>query len=376
MRILSLVIKEIKQMIRDRNGFLFAIAFPIILTMVLGFALSNMYTPDSAPARIDAVYFSEDDSPLSKAFLEDFIPDAEQYNLFLTESTLEKGTQDVKSGNTACFIYIKNDGIELTVRKDSIAGMQLELMTNAFAKGFDAYVTVARINPSALSSLANPSEANSHEFIKSVSLTKDKAPRAIDYYAVTMLTLIIMYGATTGASSISDERQQRTLLRIFASPISNIEILVAKVVGLISITCLQTLMVFLFNKFVLKTEWGSNIPAILALLFAAVIMVISIGVASAYIFKESSTASSILNTTIPFLIFLGGGYVKLDLLGVSGWLEKISDLSPVKLLNKTILQIIYGNDLSGFVPTLLICMVVAVLFLTLTAVLSNKEVRA
>ncbi|MCX7773467.1 MAG: ABC transporter permease [Clostridia bacterium] len=377
MRTLSLVIKEIKQLVRDRNGMIFTIVFPIVLTLVLGASLSNMFSSNSGPTRIDAYYHIEGNSPMAAAFKKDFVPQIEKEKLYLKEETPEKALNAVKFGDSACYIEVGDDRIVITMRDGgTMSGQIAETMVKAYASKFNTIMTVAKVNPLSLKDLNSQDESTGSKYTESVSLQKQKAPRALDYYALTMLTLIIMYAGPAGSSLISDERQQRTLSRMVLSPVKNAEILVSKVTGMTLVTCLQVVIVFFFDKFVLKTEWGTNIPAVAAILLAQIIMVVSVGVGMAYLFKENSTGTTILNTLIPILIFLGGGYVNLELMGIGGIISQIAWLSPVKWLNQTLLQVIYANDYSTFGTTIALYLGIAIVFLAISSVLSKKEVYA
>lgn len=53
--------------------------------------------------------------------------------------------------------------------------------------------------------------------------------RAMDYYALTMLTLILMYSSIAGVFAIKSETIARTLNRLLCSPVGKHEILIGKI---------------------------------------------------------------------------------------------------------------------------------------------------
>ena len=376
MKFFIILKKELKQQMRDKQGLVLMILFPMVLTLVLGFSLSGMFNSDASPSQVSSLYFIDSDSQLAKAFEENLLPESKEMNLIFTEEKdLGKGKEAVKTGSTTSFVHITDEGITIYAREGSTFRASLvETVLKGFAQTYDAYLAVARIEPAAMQKLTQVDLSQS-VYTSSVSLDRGSKPRAMDYYAITMLTLIMMYASMSGISTITEERRDKTLFRIFGAPVRNSQILVAKVTGTVIATILQALILFIFDSVFLKVQWGSNLLPIFIIILAQIIMMVSVGVGSAYLFKNPTSGMSLLQSLIPILVFLGGGYVNLELLGVGGLLEKITYISPVRWINKTLLQIIYANDYSTFGTTIMICLIIAVVFLSLSAVLSRKELK-
>ncbi len=58
---------------------------------------------------------------------------------------------------------------------------------------------------------------NSPNFVNTKTINGKDSPRGIDYYAVTMLTMTILYGTAVGAMSIASEIKRRTYKRLICS---------------------------------------------------------------------------------------------------------------------------------------------------------------
>lgn len=379
MRVFNLIVKEIKQLFRDKQGMVLMTVFPLVLTIVLGFALSGMYAEAASPSKIESLYAADESSELGRVFKEQFVPESEKNNLKLTEiSDIEKGKKEVQVGNSYSFIHITDGGITIYAREGSSDASLVEMIMKGFARTYDAYVSIAVVDPAVFQQIQSQSAQASEqpEFTVSRSLDRSKQPSAMDYYAVTMITLIIMYASIGGSQTITTEKNDRTLTRIYTTPVTNGEILTSKVIGNVIGTMLQILFVFLIDSIFLKANFGSHLLPLAAVLFSQIIMVIAFGVGMGYLFKNSASSITIIQTIIPILVFLGGGYVNLELMGVTGFISKLALISPVKWINRTILQIIYANDLSSFVPTVLICLVTATIFIGISAALSRKEAHA
>jgi ABC-2 type transport system permease protein len=365
MKILLVIKKEIKHLLRDTQGMIMMVVFPLVLTLVLGLCLSGMYQEDTGPSSVSALYTADMTSPLGNAFVA-FAAEVKDNNIFLTqENDIEAGKAAVKKGETSCYIQVSGGRIQIFTREGS--SFDAELMTSIL-KGFTQTYDAIMVTQTA------PAATNTG-YLNNVSLDRNRQPGAMDYYAVTMMTLIIMYSALSGISSITAEKRNKTLSRLLCAPIGNSQILVPKVVGLVLGTTAQIILVFLFDKFILNAEWGSNLLPVFAVLFSQIVMMISVGVGFAYLFKNSNSAATIISTLIPFMVFLGGGYISLDVIGLTGIIKDLTYISPIRWINSTLFSIIYANDFSTFGATIAICLAIAVLFLGASAILSKKELK-
>ncbi len=375
MKMLRLMIKEIKQQFRDAQGLILMMVFPLVLTLVLGFALSGMFSEDSNPETLSCLYAKESDSLLAQAFEQDFLPMSEEAHLLLTEEAdVDKAKTIVENGDADGFILLGEDKITVFTRDGmGFNASLIQTIMKGFTQRFDVIMTVARTRPEALETMSTLDV--SQGFTHQVSLNRTQSPRALDYYAITMLTLIIMYSSSSAISTVVEEKRNRTLYRIFAAPVKNYEILVSKVGGVIIATLLQAIVVFLFGKLFLGANWGNNLFPVFLVILAEIIMMVSVGIGCGYLFKSHETAFALMQTLIPIMVFLGGGYVNLDLVGVGGVLSTLSYISPIKWVNQTILNIIYANDYSTLSTTLVICLSIAVIFISLSAIFSKKELR-
>jgi ABC-2 type transport system permease protein len=214
-------------------------------------------------------------------------------------------------------------------------------------------------------------ESTGHgNYVELRALDEDRQPGSLDYYTVTMLTMILLYASLTGFWSIRGDIEQMTGNRTLCAPVRKYEFLTGKVLGCIGVTFLQALVVLLFSGLVLKAYWGEDLVTVCILLMSQSIMAVSLGAGLAYLFKNGDAASGIINTAVPLIVFLGGGYVPLDVMGAS--FEKLSNISPVKWINSALFRVIYDGDYSQVALSLGINISIAVLFILIAAMFSRK----
>lgn len=369
MNIINIMIKEIKQILRDKQSMALMIAFPIVLILILGSALSGQFKSSINLDNVNILYTSEE-GKVSEGF-KGFMDSAKEMGMKFTESKdLNEGLKKIKNADYTCYVVVKDDG--LTLYKNEIYDFKANLVEGILQTFIDRYNTIfqiASVNPAALSKI----DLNkTPESVKIVPLQGNRQPKAVDYYSVTMTTLIIMYAAGYGTWCIRGERIMKTGSRIFSSPVRKYEVLIAKLTGGIFATSLQILIVFIVSKYIIGAYWGNHIGIVFLILLSQVIMIISLGAGIAFVIKNDVAASSFLNTLIPFLVFLGGGYVPLEQFGSKALLS-IAKISPVRWVNDSIFEAIFANSISKAGTAITLNLAVATIFITVSSILFRKE---
>lgn len=368
---LLIVIKEIKQNIRNWKANSMMVLFPIVLIVILGAAFSGVFDNSIKLGDVNVLYTVQSGKYLEDGF-RSFIKELgdEMGITFDETSDVDEGMESVRNTRYSCYILLSNNPEEIKVYKNERYGFSANLIQSVmtvFSERYGAIAEIYKHNPGIIGKLLSD---RSMDYVKTVTLDRKKQPGSLDYYAVSMLTLILMYASLTGFWGVKGEQNLKTVARILCSPVRKPEYLVGKVLGCILVTLVQASVVIVFSKFILKANWGNDIPTVMLLVISESIMVISMGTAIAFLIKNDGAASGLLNTVIPVVVFFGGGYVPLETMGPG--IMRLSVASPLKWLNDAIFRIIYSNDYSLVLTALLINLSIAAAFILVSAVLSRK----
>ncbi len=366
MTMILVFIKEIKQNLRNVRAMAYLVLFPIILILVLGTALSGAFD-QSTIKDIDIIYASPNDGPLAQAF-KSFITKGGEMGFTFTEAQSVQEAQDrVTNGNYACFINVSDNEVEIYENdKEAFKANLVEGVLGSFIQRYKALSQIAVVNPVVASALIK--DQSSHDFVKLSTPGDLRKPTAMDYYAVTMLTLIILYSSITGAHAIKDEKTAKTLHRLLCAPVKKYEVLTGKILGTLVITSLQVVVVILISKFLLKTYWGDHMLAILLLLASEVAMAVSLGMSVAFLFRNER---GVLNFLIPLMAFFGGSYIQVN--NFSKTMQLIANFSPVGWINRAIFSLIYSNDYSSVAKAISINLCLAAIFVVIVSFSFRKE---
>ncbi|WP_163194156.1 ABC transporter permease [Clostridium thermarum] len=369
--LLNIMLKEIKQNFRDVKGTILMTLFPFVLMIILGTAFSGVFGEgETTKIKAKVLYKNEARQAVAEGFKQ-LVETLKENGMTFEENLDETSALDsIKAGKYSCYVVLKDD--EIIIYKNEKLDLEaniVESVFKAFIDKFNLMSEIVKYKPEAAKYVLSSEGVNA---VERTTLDKKKSPRAIDYYAVTMVSLIIMYSSMAGMYSILSEKTRKTENRLLIAPISKNKLLIGKMLGTIVSTILQLTMVIIASKFILKANWGEDILTVAIILITEAMAFISLGVAVALLFKRESAANGILNTVIPAFAFLGGGYMNIEDIG-SEALLKIANISPIRWVNIAILNIIYNNDYSGVSTTLAINVTSIIIIIILCVLLFRKE---
>lgn len=370
MSVLIIAFKTIKQTFRNKQAVIMGLLFPIVLIFILGTVLSGAFSDSTTFKDISVAYLEQDSGYLSKGF-DGFIDKGNSIGIKYSKVNTEaEGLKAVKNGKSTGLLEINDKGMKLY--KSDLAGIQgsvVESIMKSFLQRYGAVIEIAKVNPGALNEINN--NTSYEGLVTNISLNNKAKPEAMDYYAVTMLTLIILYSSMTGMYSIAGERIAKTQDRLFCAPVSKYKILMGKILGTIIYSALQIVLIIAFSKFVFHAYWGDHLGTVFIIALAESVMTVSLGAGLSFIIKDTGVLSGLLSMFSSILAFLGGGYFPLD--GMGKTMQLVTNISPVKWINQAMFQVIYSNDFSSVGIAIGISLLISAIFIAISSLGYRKE---
>lgn len=185
-----------------------------------------------------------------------------------------------------------------------------------------------------------------------------------------------LFTAAGGASGILEERQNGTMQRMLVSPTSRLYILLGKLIGVFMMVLLQ--LVFLFVSFTLvgsmldgeiKLIWGTNIPAIIALILLTSLSAAGVGIFIASLAKTVEQVGIVGGVVALAMGMLGGAFFQVEVLGD---FEFVTRLSIVRWGAEGFTKLSNGEVDIGL-NLLFLLLIGMVLFATSLAVFARRE---
>jgi ABC-2 type transport system permease protein len=348
MKVLNIAYYTIVRNFRDYKTLAMMLLLPIMLIVILGSALGTVFTPNSI-STTTICYLNEDNEFMSVAF-EDFLGSKEISELMeiKTVRTREEAFALIKDNKAAALIVLpagfsekvqkgEKTAIEIYNSKySSFRASIVQSIMNGFIKGTNAQLVMRQMS-------AISREYKVFDNLQEMEITvKGNAPRSIDYYAVAMLVMTIMYGTSYGNFALKEEKQLNTSIRLASAPIKHSKIILGKLLGSIVTIFLQAMLIIIFTKVFFNVNWGGNILFIMFICFSLTLLSVGLGMMVSNLGKNPQATGALLNFGVNIMTFIAGGYFPASQMGPG--IEKIGFISPNYLAQQAMFNTIYGGS--------------------------------
>lgn len=371
MNIWNIALKEIKSNLRNTRTFLFMLALPIALMLILGAALSNAFTSGVKVSDMRLLVNSEWTSMQGTADWNGFAQAIGKEGVEVVQAEAGMiGQEEVRAGRYTAYAELGTDGIKFYgSSKYTIESNIIQGMLTAFADRYALAAAAFQTDPAAAKEIV-ASAGQSGDFISETALNPDKQPGSIDYYAIAMTTMIALYSVFSASYLFRDERTRNTAVRLMAAPISKGEIFIGKIIGCAFINLLCVLGVVLFSKFAFHADWGNHYGMIFLILLTEVLLAVSLGLGVSFLVQgEGSRAFVMIFTQVAS--FIGGAYFPIG--DTEGFMALLTNLSPLRWANTALMQIIYADNLAAAWPAIGLNLGIAAVFLMIAVISMRKR---
>lgn len=378
MKILSIAVKDLLVILKDKKAMSLIILMPIVLIVVLGVCLSSMFNEGSGISinKFDIAIVNNDGGEYAKNFIEFISSEDIKKMIEVKDMTYSDAEDMVKKGDIPAAIIIPEgysksveDGkqAELQILKDSGSQLRAQVVESlvksytgvgsAIIGSIDAAVSVFNdynadghmIVPDIVSSIENVDISISEDNVK-----KSDTISAMQYYAAAMLVMYILFVGMLGTGSIIEEREQKTLMRIMSASVSKAQILAGKVIGLIMLGIFDVSVLILFTKFVFNVNWGNSMGGIIVLSLSMIFASSGLAMMIASLFKSSKAVNSAGPPIVMVMSFLGGSMLPIYVMP-----QVLQSIAKVTLNNWALngyLNLMLNNGFQAVVtPSIIMC---------------------
>jgi ABC-2 type transport system permease protein len=342
---IRIALKDIRQRLRDRSFYLWGVAAPLGLAAIFSLLFGGLA---SGTMSFSYAVADEDRGATARAFVEQVLMPLDEQGVFSIEevgSAAEaRGMAEdaevnaafvIPAGFSAAVAANEASAIEVVANVDSpIAGQVGRAVAGQFANEINAVGTALATYFGVVGRAPEPGEAEALvEAAMSVPspLTLREVPAASKelssktFYAASMAILFIFLTVQFGVLGLLEERQNGTMGRLLAAPISRRSIVAGKALTSFLLGVVSMAVLVIGSTLLLGAEWGNSLGvAILAL--AGVIAAMGVMFVVAALARTPEQAGN-LQAIIAFaLAMLGGCFFPVAQAG--GLLETMSLLTP------------------------------------------------
>lgn len=347
-RTFDIMLKDIHQILIDRQTFLFLLIMPVAFTFLFGYALGG-FNSGSSDSRLPVGYITRDDSWFSQE-MHELLADSEVIRLQeFPANKLEEMDKLIANEKLAAGIiiperygadFLKGKPIKITLIADNSATSTTTVKSAILS-------TLIRLDSAAQT--ANIMEQmignqTPFDYIFEETLSAWETPpiriskiesSAIDpevnetlaYISPGMMLQFAIAGLMTCAQIIVNERKSRSLQRLFTTATRRIHILAGHYLAILGIIFSQFTLLILFGTFALKVNYLRNPPATFLVAFASALCIAALGLLIGVVSKNEDQA--VVFSLIPMFVFSGIGGAWMPLEFTSPTFQKIGHISPI-----------------------------------------------
>ena len=347
MRILDITAKDLSQLMRDRNTFLFFLIMPIAFTLLFGFA-SGGFSKGISDSRIPVGYLDQDNSRLSRQ-LHDLLSASKVIRLDKGD-TLQNMSSRVADEKLAAAIIVpagyghnllrgRPARLTLIANTSTPAGTSAESEALTTSIHLESAVRTAVI----MEGLAGDRSPFDYTFelaldawkdppitIKDTTssiITKKNVSAALANTSPGMMLQFAIAGLLVAAQLIVSERKTRCLQRLLTTATARSHILLGHYLAIFTIIFSQFTLLIAFAQLILKLDYLSAPDATLLVALAAALCLAAMGLLIGTIAKSEEQA--IVLSLVPMFLLGGLGGTMMPLEATSPTFQAIGHISPV-----------------------------------------------
>ncbi len=368
---LTIAAKDLKERLRDRSAIILAILVPLGLALIMNLTLG----PITDQAFSTAVAIADDDGGAVAQGFASLLDEIEQGGFI--EVTDAAGIDDARAkvaDDDVSTAYLVPAGFS-----DAVAGNQpasIVVVANpdqpigaqvgkAIADGYVSEVNATRLSVATAvalgaedpAGLATAAAAQSPLVTLAAGETEGRGFDFATFYATGIAVFFLFFTVQFGVLSIIDERENGTMPRLLAAPISKQSILAGKLAASFAMGVISTAVLWIATTLVMGAEWGSSLGVVL-LIVAGVTAAMGLTAAVATIAKTAEQAAAATAFIVVVFGVLGGTFFPVT--RVSGVFEVVSRVTPHFWLMDGFKRLSAGEGVVGILPALAAILLFAV----------------
>lgn len=376
MILISLIKKEVLHFFRNKYNVVTMFIFPIVLIVVMGFSLNGLMNVDHNIFENEKVYFKVNNVNKDNRYLQvfnSFKENCENNMKIEFEEILDdnEAESNVNSFQGLAFINIYEDKYDFYRNKDKESTAQ-KIFKSVFNQYLDRYALIDSVvseNPNILNDIV---KEVSSTIVKEEGISSNGI-NSFTYYTFAELVLIILYISQITSVSTYNERVENTLSRLKVSRANNFSVILSKITLGIIVGIIQIIIVHFVSTFFLSINWGENLVIMLMVLIALIIFSSILGVTISFIFKDNKSASSVINTLLIVLGFLGGAYVPISLIRANEVTNMLCQITPTYWANISLLSLSSGITTNYSTVSIVLSLELSLILLVICIVNSNMR---
>lgn len=377
-----------KTLFRNKTLIFWTLAFPILLGTFFSMAFSNIVSSEKMDI-IDVAVVNNNEFKNNMAFKTAFKELSNKNNndrIFNTKYvSIDKATELLKSDKIAGYleitdnkpnIVINKNGIDQTVFKYVVEEINQtnEIINNLSVKLTEEEFKNGNYNVDYEKMYNEISKMMENEIkINDISTSK------LDYSMIEFYTLIAMtclYGGILSMVSINQclANMSNKGKRVSVSPTKKSTMILSSVLASYVIQLIGVALLFIYTIFVLKIDYGNNIPLIILLAIIGSLAGLALGVFVSSIFKMSENSKTgIIISIIMFWCFFAGMFGITMKYIIDKNIPIINQIDPASMITDGLYSLYYYDTFDRYWFNVISLLIFSIILITISTIKLRRQ---
>lgn len=370
-------VTRLKCLIRDKQLVFWSLVFPILLATLFKIAFSNLSSSEIFKAIdiavVDNQYYKNNEG--FKGAMEQVSKAGEDKLFNVTFAEEDKAEELLKNSKIEGYIYLNPD-INLVVKSSGLNQTIIKSYLDNYKQIESTIAGIAKENPQAMMNTALMEDISSYkEYTKEISPSRGEPDTILNYF-YSLIAMACLYGGFLGLKEITDIQADlsKRAARVNMVPVHKMKVFIYSFSAAFMVQFAQILILLGYLRFILKINFGNQLPYILLLCFVGCVVGVSMGaMISALVKKKEGMKVAILISVSMIGSILSGMYQASIKYFVEQKLPALAYINPASLITDGFYTLYYYNTHGRFFVNTFILVALSVVFCLITYYIIRRQ---
>lgn len=370
----NLIRKDFLTISRDRSEVLILLVMPLILIVILGFALGGLMEGEQGLDKIPvAIVMDSQESDFTSVFMEVMeSPDLEGIIDLKTDYNKEQAHQAIIRDEVAAVITI-NQSIELLVQDNEQfrAGI-VENILNSFVDEYNLQMSILQATGGVPVESQIPDEFGEVAYLPTL-----RAVSSFQYYTMGMAVMFALYVASTVSSNAFKEKTSFAFSRLMLTGERPLRYLLSKGISATVLSIIQLMILFIVSTLAFQTFNEMSLESLIGMGIVTLIFSLTVGSLATLLtsialqFNNDAVSGIFSGFLVSAFGFLGGSMLPVE--QFSPLIRELGNWTPNGAMMTAYLQLIQGLEFADVLPMVYRVIAMMIIFIILAVSIFPKR---
>ena len=373
----------LKTLLKNKSLIFWTFAFPIILSLLFNLAFSNIEKSEKLEA-FDVAVVKTEEFEKDNIFKNTFETLSDKNNkdrLFNVQYITEENAKELlQNDKIVGYVIVKQDEYKIVTATNGINETILKYVVDEISDTSKMINKMTEIEIEKGNVDLNKIATHIKSLLDDETVSiKDISSNNLSYMLIEFYTLIAMtclYGGVVVMEAMNQTLANMTSIgkRVGISPIKKSKIILSAILASYAIELIGVSLLMLFTTFVLKVDFGNNLPLIILLSLVGTLAGLAIGLFISVIVKvnENTKVGIIIAISMALSILSGMTGVVLKYI-IDKNIPIINKINPASIITDGFYSLYYYDTLDRYIMNIISLLIFSFVFIIISGIILRRQ---